>query len=85
MPVQPKTTTNTYEGDCFIVGKDDARYALSLDGHVGEIWLTNPEKKYNAYDNKKRSFLTLWLSEEMGDELGRRSKPMVVTRKSDED
>ncbi|PVH70483.1 hypothetical protein DL98DRAFT_540816 [Cadophora sp. DSE1049] len=72
-----KKRTNTYDGDAFIVDIDDARYALSLDEHVGEVWLTNPESKYNASDEKKRSFLTLWISETMGKELGKRSKPML--------
>ena len=48
-----------YARDAFIVDIDDARYALSLDDHVREVWLTNPESKYNAHDEKKRSFLTL--------------------------
>ena len=59
-----------------MVGKDDAQYAVS---HAGEVWLTNPGEGYKAYDGKKRSFLTLWLSEEMGEELARRSKPMDST------
>jgi hypothetical protein len=71
-----KEKTNMYNGDAFIVHIDDARYALSFNEHVGEVWLTNPESKYNAYDEKKRSFLTLWVSEAMGQELGKRSKPM---------
>ena len=80
-----KASTKEYKGDAFIVTKDDARYALSLDEHVGEIWMTNPESRYNAYDAKKRSFLTLWVSETMGKELGRRGKPMVVYSTSDVD
>ncbi|KAL2256029.1 hypothetical protein VTK26DRAFT_2324 [Humicola hyalothermophila] len=62
----PKEKTTTYKGDAFIVSKGDAQYALSVDGHVGEIWLTTPGDDYKAYDGKKRSFLTLWVSEEMG-------------------
>ncbi|KAF4636178.1 hypothetical protein G7Y89_g1900 [Cudoniella acicularis] len=88
-----RTNTNTYDGDAFIVDIDNARYALSLDEHVREIWLTNRKNKYNANDKKNRSFLdkknrlflnkkrksfiTLWISEALGEELGKRSKQMV--------
>lgn len=72
-----EAATNSYEGNAFIVSKDDTQYAMSVVGHVGEIWLTNPGDDYKAYDGKKRSFLTLWLSEEMGEELTRRSKLMM--------
>ncbi|KAK4204857.1 hypothetical protein QBC40DRAFT_271891 [Triangularia verruculosa] len=79
-PSQEKeAATKLYKGDVFIVSKDDTQYAVSNVDHVGEIWLTNPEGDYEAYDVKKRSFLTLWLSREMGEELARRSKPMVCT------
>ncbi|KAL2015130.1 hypothetical protein VTK56DRAFT_6218 [Thermocarpiscus australiensis] len=78
-----ETATKLYEGNVFIVSKDDAQYAVSIVDHTGEIWLTNPGGDYKAYDGKKRSFLTLWLSEEMGEELARRSKPMDHTRTSD--
>jgi hypothetical protein len=53
------------------------RQALSLVEHVWEVWLTNPKNKYNTNDEKKRSFLTLWVSEALGNELGKRSKLMV--------
>ncbi|KAH8585568.1 hypothetical protein B0O99DRAFT_530505, partial [Bisporella sp. PMI_857] len=53
------TNTNTYAGDAFIVNIDNARHNLSLDGNIGEIWLTNPESKYNANNEKERSFLPL--------------------------
>lgn len=80
---QEEETSNIYEGGVFIVHKEDVRYALSLDQHVWEIWLTNPEQRYNTYDGKRRSFLTLWVSEEMGEELGRRGKLMVANKDSD--
>ncbi|KJK73843.1 hypothetical protein H634G_10874 [Metarhizium anisopliae BRIP 53293] len=73
-----RATSNKYKGGVFIVRKEDARYAMSLDQHIWEIWLTNPEQRYNTYDGKKRSFLTLWVSEEMGKELGKRGKLMVA-------
>jgi hypothetical protein len=88
-----KEKTNMYNGDAFIVHIDDARYALSFNEHVGEVWLTNRKSKYNASDEKNRSFLdekngsflnekrrsfiTLWISEVLGEELGKRSKQMV--------
>ncbi|KGQ02605.1 hypothetical protein BBAD15_g12189 [Beauveria bassiana D1-5] len=77
---QEEEPSNTYQGGVFIVHKEDVRYALSLDQHVWEIWLTNPEQRYNTYDGMKRSFLTLWVSEEMGEELGRRGKLMVANK-----
>jgi hypothetical protein len=49
----------TYNEDAFIIDIDNARYTLFLNEYVGEIWLTNPESKYNANDKKKRLFLTL--------------------------
>lgn len=72
------TTTNptSHHGDVFIVDKTEARKALLSDEDVWEVWLTNPKNKYNAHDEKKRSFLTLWVSESMGQELGSRSKLM---------
>lgn len=73
-----KSKTETYEGDLFIVDIVDARQALSHAEQVWEIWLTNPESKYNASDEKKRSFLTLWISETLGKELGKKSKAMSV-------
>lgn len=76
-------TTNNYKGGVFIVRKEDARYALSRDQDIWEIWLTNPEQGYNTYDGKKRSFLTLWVSEAMGEELGKRSKLMVANGKNE--
>ena len=42
-----------YDGDGPIVNRDDTRYTLPLDKHVGEIWLTNRESEYNANDNQK--------------------------------
>lgn len=80
---QEEEPSNTYQGGVFIVHKEDVRYALSLDQHVWEIWLTNPEQRYNTYDGMKRSFLTLWVSEGMGEELGRRGKLMVANKDSD--
>jgi hypothetical protein len=54
-----KGKTNKWDGDAFIVNIDDAQYALSLNEHVKEVWLTNLKSKYNANDKKKRLFLTL--------------------------
>jgi hypothetical protein len=64
--IEKAAALKTYDGDAFIANRDDARYGLSLDEHIGEIWLSNPESKYNANDEKKRSFLTLWISETIG-------------------
>lgn len=75
--MEEEAATYLYEGNAFIVSIDDTQYAMSVVGHVGEIWLTTPGGDYKAYDGKKRSFLTLWLSEEMGEELARRGKLMV--------
>jgi len=46
-----------YDRDVFIVNIDDARYALSFNKHVREIWLTNWKNKYNANNKKNKSFL----------------------------
>jgi hypothetical protein len=59
------------------------RQAVSYAEQVWEIWLTNPESKYNANHVKKRSFLTLWISEALGKKLGKRSKLIVVNGTSD--
>lgn len=72
---EKKAATKLYEGNVFMVSKDDTQYAVSNVDHVGEIWLTNSGEDYEAYDKKKRSFLTLWLSSKMGEELAKRSKP----------
>lgn len=53
-----KSNTNTYDGDAFIVDINDARYALSLNDHVGEIWLTN-RKNYHDLAYTRCSFLLL--------------------------
>ena len=79
---QPKTAAGTgdterrdVEGDVFIVDKD----VLQIDREeIYEIWLTNLKKDYNENDKKKRSFITLWITEHVGDEIGKRSKPMHV-------
>jgi hypothetical protein len=76
---EKEAATKLYDGNVFIVSKDDTQYAVSNPDHVGEIWLTNPGGDYKAYNGTKMSFLTLWLSEEMGEELARRSKPMDGT------
>lgn len=51
---------------------EDARFALAFDEHVGSIYLTNPKKERKAGD--KDSFLTAWISGELGKDLGKRGK-----------
>lgn len=64
-----------HDGDVFIVNIDDAQQALHRE-NIYEVWLTNLKNNYNANDEKKRSFVTLWISEVLGKELGKRSKLM---------
>lgn len=74
----PSSEADRHDGDLFIVDIADARQALSHDDQVWEIWLTNPESRYNANHEKKRSFVTLWISEALGKELGQKSNLVVV-------
>lgn len=76
-----KTTINTElekYGDAFAVNIDDARYALSSDEDIGDIYLTNPKIEQNPENERsvkdKKSFLTAWISEEMGIYLGKRGR-----------
>jgi hypothetical protein len=65
-------------GDVFAVNIEDARYALASNEDIGDIYLTNskieqnPEIECNIKD--KKSFLTAWISEEMGIQLGKRGR-----------
>jgi hypothetical protein len=65
-------------GDAFAVNIEDARYALSSDEDTGDIYLTNPKIENNPENERsikdKRSFLTAWISEEMGIYLGKRGR-----------
>jgi len=62
-------------GDVFALSIQDARYALSSDEDIGDIYLTNPKIEHNPENEHnikdKRSFLTAWISEEMGIYLGK--------------
>jgi hypothetical protein len=59
-------------GDVFGLSVEDARFAISLDGHVGSIFLTNPKNGLKPGDND--SFLTAWISGEIGASLEKRGK-----------
>ncbi len=85
-PTEKKTNTNTneYDGDAFIVDRHHARETLDLDDdeHLGEVWLTIRKKAHGAInenisflETKRRAFLTIWMSEVLGEELGKRSRP----------
>jgi len=81
------TNTNEYDGDAFIVDRHHAREALDLDDdeHLGEIWLTIRKMVHDAInenisflDKKRRAFITIWISEVLGEELGQRSRPFPM-------
>jgi hypothetical protein len=86
--VSANTNTNEYDGDAFIVDRHHARQALDLDDdeHLGEIWLTIRKKVHDAIneknisflDKKRRAFITIWISEVLGEELGKRSRPFQM-------
>jgi hypothetical protein len=65
-------------GDAYFVEKVDARYALASDEDIRDVYLINPkieenpEIEYNIKD--KKSFFTAWISEEIGIEIGKRSR-----------
>jgi hypothetical protein len=59
-------------GDVFELSMEDARFAISFDEHVGSIYLTNPKNGWKPGD--RHSFLTAWISGEMGADLGKRGK-----------
>ncbi|KIW38198.1 uncharacterized protein PV06_10144 [Exophiala oligosperma] len=88
-PTEKKTNTNTneYDGDAFIVDRHHAREALDLDDdeHLGEVWLTIRKKVHGAInenisflEKKRRAFITIWMSEVLGEELGKRSRPFPM-------
>lgn len=68
-------STKVKTGEVFLVDINHTREALSHINNV-EVWLTNPEGKYNLGDKERRSFLTLWIPEALGQDLGRRSRKM---------
>lgn len=68
-----RAKTASMDGKVYLVTREDAQYVLSTEEHFGEAWLTNPERSYNAMDQKSRSFMTIWLTGAMGEELGKRS------------
>jgi hypothetical protein len=82
------TNTNEYAGDAFIVDRHHARQALDLDDdkHLGEIWLTIRKKVLDAIneknisflDKKRRAFITIWISEVLGEELSKRGRPFPM-------
>ncbi|EFY94600.2 hypothetical protein X797_011328 [Metarhizium robertsii] len=77
------TQPNDYVGQSFLVNIEDARFALASSQNVWEIWLTNPEQRYNSFFGKKASFITLWLKEEIGDILGYRSRRITTAKDAD--
>ncbi|EFY94594.1 hypothetical protein X797_011322 [Metarhizium robertsii] len=69
--MRKKTNTESAsQGDVFALTIEDARYALSYDEGVRSIFLTNPILKTES------SFLTAWVSQEMGTYLGERGKKL---------
>ncbi|GJN66012.1 hypothetical protein PLICBS_000028, partial [Purpureocillium lilacinum] len=61
-------------GDVFTLGIEDARYALSSGENVTEIFLTNPWPANQL--GRKPSFLTAWLSKDLGELLSKRGRPI---------
>jgi hypothetical protein len=57
-------------GDVFALTIEDARYAMSSDQGVRSIFLTNPNVQTES------SFLTAWVSQEMGTYLGERGQKL---------
>lgn len=85
MPTEKETNTNIDEDDAkaFIVDRHHAREILDLDDdeHLGEIWLTTRRKLHGAIHedisslDRRTAFVTIWISEVLGEELGKRSRP----------
>jgi len=72
-PPKPKEKLDQAKyGDVFAISVEDARFALSFDEHIGSIYLTNPKNGRKPGD--KDSFLTAWISGELGTDLGKRGK-----------
>ncbi|KAG9228939.1 hypothetical protein BJ875DRAFT_216585 [Amylocarpus encephaloides] len=70
-----KEMTNTKPvkyGDVYALNIEDARYALSSDQNVSDIWLTNPKAPHRI--GQKSSFLTAWISEGLGEMLSKRGQ-----------
>ncbi|KFY30326.1 hypothetical protein V494_08189 [Pseudogymnoascus sp. VKM F-4513 (FW-928)] len=71
-PMEEKVDTNLSNDDKTEPSQASAK--TKTNTYDGDAFIS----KYNANDENKRSFLTLWVSEAMGKELGKRSKPMVL-------
>ncbi|KFY01437.1 hypothetical protein O988_02741 [Pseudogymnoascus sp. VKM F-3808] len=71
-PMEEKADTNSSNDDKTEPSQASAK--TKTNTYDGDAFIS----KYNANDENKRSFLTLWVSEAMGKELGKRSKPMVL-------
>jgi hypothetical protein len=68
-----KTNTESIKyGDVFALNIEDARYALSCDQNVTQIFVTNPKTANKIGD--KSSFLTAWISEDLGELLSKRGQ-----------
>ncbi|KAI1318811.1 hypothetical protein F5Y16DRAFT_112376 [Xylariaceae sp. FL0255] len=65
-----KNAESASHGDVFALTLEDARYAISSDQGVRSIFLTNPSV------NTESSFLTAWVSQEMGTYLGGRGQKL---------
>jgi len=65
-------------GDTFAVEVGDTQHALSSDKDIGDIYLTNPKIEQNPEIERnikdKKSFLTAWISKEMGIYLGEQGR-----------
>lgn len=61
--------------DVFALSIQDAQYTLSSNEDIGDIYLMNPKIEHNLENEHnikdKRSFLTAWISKEMGIYLGK--------------
>lgn len=74
-PTKKKTNTEPVKyGDVFALNIKDARYALSCDQNVTEIFVTNPKTPHKI--GEKSSFLTAWISGDLGELLSTRGKPV---------
>jgi hypothetical protein len=68
-----KTNTESVKyGDVFALNIEDARYALSCGQSVTQIFVMNPKTANKIGD--KSSFLTAWISEDLGKLLSERGQ-----------
>lgn len=72
--VEEKNTEPVKYGDVFALNIEDAQYAISSSENISEIFLTQPWKANKL--GRKPSFLTAWLSEDLGRILARRARPI---------